>query len=426
VQPNIVLISIDALRADHLSTYGYPRKTTPFISQLASDGVLFERAISQAPWTLPSMATLHTSLYPTQHGAIGATTRLRSSLPTLAEILRQHGYLTIGIVSAIFAGKKFGFAKGFDSFDESNALGPDAVTSPALTRLALRGFHSRRDGPVFLWVHYFDPHFAYVRHPEYRFAEGERGRFSDPVLTQEGEPGLPIASPINEDELAHLTTHLIRVYDEEIAFTDHWVGKLLAGIEHTDDPRPTLVILTADHGEYFLERGRFGHGIDVYEELIHVPLVVSGAVPPELRGVRVAAPVEVASVARTIMGIAGIAEQPFQGVDLLDVARGEPTPRYAYSAGSGAWVAGHRTFAVVAGKHKLIHRLASDSHELYDLEADPGERRNLFDAPELRSLRDELLPVLKAFALKVKSETEEISLSEEERERLRALGYGAE
>lgn len=421
VQPNIVLISIDTVRADHLSTYGYARKTSPRISEFASNGVLFERAISQAPWTLPSMATLHTSLYPTQHGAVGALTRMRPDLTTLAEILRQHGYLTIGIVSHIFVSKSFGFAKGFDLFDQSNALGHQAVTSPVLTRLALRSFRAPRDGPVFLWVHYFDPHFDYYRHPEYRFAEGERGRFSDPVLLP-GVPGRPMTPPINEDELAYV----VGVYDEEIAFTDHWIGELLAGIENTDDPRPTLVILTADHGEYFLERGRFGHDKDVYEELVHVPLVISGAVPRKLRGVRVVAPVEVASVARTIMGIAGITEQPFQGVDLLDVARGEPAPRYVYSECIDSWEVGHGKFAVVAGKHKLIHRLASNSYELYDLEAEPAEGRNLFDAPELRSVRGELLPVLKAFARQVKGESKRISLSKEERERLRALGYLAE
>ena len=132
--PDIVLITVDTLRADHLGSHGYSRNTSPAIDALGRDGIRFTQARSQAPWTLPSMASLHTSSYPAQHGAISARTALSPGARTIADVLREAGYHTIAVISHIFVGRKYGFARGFDIFDSSKTLGHGAVTSEGLTK----------------------------------------------------------------------------------------------------------------------------------------------------------------------------------------------------------------------------------------------------------------------------------------------------
>ena len=166
--------NIDTLRADHMEAYGYDRRTAPVFDRLASSGVRFQHALSQAPWTLPSMASLHTSLYPSQHGAVGADTALPQAAETLAERLGTLGYHTVAVVSHEFITANHGFAQGFDVFDESNVVGHEAVTSTDLTLTALARLGGMSE-PFFLWVHYFDPHFTYVRHSKFSFADGYEG-----------------------------------------------------------------------------------------------------------------------------------------------------------------------------------------------------------------------------------------------------------
>jgi choline-sulfatase len=152
-RPNIILVTVDTLRADHVESYGYERATTPALASLASKGIVYERAIAQAPWTLPSMASLHTGLYPAEHGAVHYDTRLPSEHRMIAQALRRSGYHTIGVVSHVFVDRRRGFAKGFDRFDESQIKAHDAVTSDELTRLALRKLERKLVEPFFLWVH---------------------------------------------------------------------------------------------------------------------------------------------------------------------------------------------------------------------------------------------------------------------------------
>jgi arylsulfatase A-like enzyme len=413
-----VLVTIDTLRADHLQSHGYPRQTSPRIAALAESGVLFEQARSQAPWTLPSMASLHTSLHPSAHGATGARTRLPERILTLAEVLRAEGYDTIAVVSHWFVGRRVGLSQGFDVFDESNSRGHAATTSPDLTHSALAHFAARTgDAPVFLWVHYFDPHSPYLRHPEYGFADA-----SDSLGDAVGPAALDAAAAEGGPLAAAARDHARNLYDEEIAFTDRFVGVLADGIRALAGDRPLVIALTGDHGEAFLERGRFGHGVDVYEELVHVPLLLTGDIPPPLRGLRVAAPVEVASLAPTLARLGG-AEPPFAGLDLIAVAGGEAVAAPVYLEGGWAWGDDRRRNAVVADGWKLIHDVDADRYELYDLAADPEERDDRFEQ-EARSLRCEhLLDLLRAYEDRAPASAPKIELSAEERERLRLLGY---
>lgn len=290
--PNIVLISIDTLRADHLDVYGYSRPTAPNLSRLAEEGVLFEHALSQAPWTLPAMASVLTGLYPSQHGASTSEARIAGRVETLAEALLARGYRTRAVVSHSFVDANHGFARGFERFDESQVLGHDAVTSEAVSRIALEKMLPDAGQPFFLWVHYFDPHFTYVHHPEVGFAGRSEGRFGSAI------PARLLSRPgrVSDSELEHIRA----VYDEEIRVTDWAVGALLDGIEALGLKENTVVLVTGDHGEYFLERGRFFHGKDVYEELVHVPLIIGGDLPEALRGTVVERSVETASIPATV------------------------------------------------------------------------------------------------------------------------------
>jgi arylsulfatase A-like enzyme len=414
--PNLVLVTVDTLRADHLEAYGYGRATAPSIARLASSGVSFARAVSQAPWTLPAMASVHSGLYPIQHGAFEVETALPEAAETLAERLKTVGYSNVAVVSHEFVAAKHGFSQGFDVFDESNVLGHEAVTSRDLTMAALAELGGVSE-PFFLWVHYFDPHFSYVRHPEAGFADGYTG-----ALPEQLTSGRLIAEergPMADDDLDYVKA----VYDEEVAYTDEWIGTLWQALEDRYGADDTVVIVTADHGEYFLERGRFFHGKDVYRELVDVPLVIAGAIDPALRGTVVENVVETRAIPRTIFGLLGLPGDGFGGVDLLEVARGGASIP-AIAEGTYAFGTDERKVGVEHDGWKLIHRLDDDVYELYDLAADPRERNDLFEQygveheivagllQRLHELRD--LPRL---------EPQPVGLTPETIERLRGLGY---
>ena len=163
---NVILITIDTVRADHLASYGLTRSTSPNLDALARKGTLFENCISQAPWTLPSMASLHTGLYPSEHGAYHHTTRISDHQSTLAEAFGKANYATAGIVSHGFVASSYGFRQGFDTFNEDHIRGHGGVSSAEVTNTAIAHLQKHQNRPFFLWVHYFDPHYDYTSYPE--------------------------------------------------------------------------------------------------------------------------------------------------------------------------------------------------------------------------------------------------------------------
>jgi arylsulfatase A-like enzyme len=419
--PNIVLITVDTFRADHLGSYGYHRKTSPRLDELAARGVRFDRAWSQAPWTLPSMATVHTSLYPSQHRAVGAETPLSRQWVTLAEVLQNAGYRTLAVVSHLFVGSRLGFDQGFAVFDESNALGDDASSSPQITVTALEALSraAPTSQPFFLWVHYFDPHFSYVRKNKFGFADGYRGRLRSPIKAEK-------LKELEKDSQPQDIAFIESIYDEEVAFTDEWIGQLVDSVDKIVGKRPTLFFVTGDHGEYFMEHERLGHGRDVYEELIRVPLIVAGDLDPALQGRVVKETVELASLARTITRLAGLNPERFGGEDLLELARSGGEPRLSYSEGIYAWGSDDRKLGVASRDGwKMIHNLDRDSFELYHLGRDPDESTNLWGVEEEGAAEagNRLRAALREFAFQSERPESVIELTDEEREQLRALGY---
>ena len=426
--PNVLLIVVDTLRQDHLGCYGWTRDTSPSIDALAQDAVRFTRAYATAPWTLPSVASMLTGLYPSSHRGARLTTRLPGEVLTLAEMLGEEGYQTGGVVSHTILTARWNFQQGYDVYLQSEALGHDHASTPGVTRQAeelLREF-SASERPFFLFVHYFDPHYNYLRHPEFGFAPPSAGR-------------LVGDEPITElrDLLDELTVEEIRfirdLYDEEIRYTDSGVGQLLRTLKGLGLYENTLIVFTADHGEEFLTHGWLGHTRTLYDELMRVPLIVRE--PGNTNGPRVVEePVSLVSLTPTILDLAGI-ESPapgFQGrslaplmsngdsegsdiifleVDFVPVEL-DDAPKTTHKKG------------IVTGDFKLIREDRTLRYELYDLASDPQELNDL--AARRPGLVEEMVLLLHGgitFSRGMAVEFEEMRLSEEQIEKLRSLGY---
>ncbi len=317
---NIVLIVIDTLRPDRMGCYGAERNTTPFIGSLAARGVRFDRAYAPAPWTVPSMASLMTSLQPRDHGCRhGIVTKtsyglvdqevLDESFETLAERLKKMGYRTFGISANPHIAKEMGFAQGFDHFDMVWMADAAAVNevAGAWGNLIRKG---RR--PYFLLVHYFDPHSPYyAKEPwitEYGGAStnhlifggldpAERNKILSEVKRELGDD--PAAM---EAYMAGMRSDLLNLYDSEIAFCDDHIRQLFEGLRVDLDR--TTVIVTADHGEEFFEHhGIIGHGRTLYEHAVRIPLIWSR--PGGRRGIRIQTPVSLLDVLPTAVELAG-------------------------------------------------------------------------------------------------------------------------
>ena len=394
--PNLILVTVDTLRPDRLGYGGNTRPTSPHIDQLAKEGVAFTNALSVSGWTLPSVATIFTGHYPVDHGATDFHWTLDDSLPTLTSILRANGYDTYGFVSHIMLTPTYGMSEGFAHFDFSvlNVGHPHEVaTAQQLTELALRGMRQVKE-PFFLWVHYFDPHFAYLEHEKFPFGNGEIDR-----------------------------------YDAEIAHTDYYVDDLLRVFDRGN----TVVVFTGDHGEEFGEHGGQYH-YTLHGEVMRVPLVIKA---PGLAPRADDRPAEQTDLLPTILALLGIeAPAGLPGRNLLEAAA-PAAPVFMERDRPPQW----RQRAVQRGRHKLVVVEEADTtlvpeasrHEeivvrnvrpgvyLYDLSRDPGELNNLFSRTDSTSLA--LLGLVTAHFAKPASHGAPVELDEDLLNKLRSLGY---
>jgi arylsulfatase A-like enzyme len=334
-RPNIILISLDTVRADHLSAYGYRRRTTPNLDRLASRGVLFENAIAPAPWTLAAHSTIFTGLLPHQHGADWAVP-LNSGPWTLAEILESRGYETAGFNANDFYGQSgWGIAQGFEVYrDLSQSLRHnfgamlagrtlwepfyqdfvrfdlvDRTDAHQLTTDVLRWYRRRSSRPYFLFVNYFDAHIPYQSRPPFdRHAGKAQDRLFRKVdyMVDHAKEGQKL--PYDEQEA------LESAYDDCLEYLDGQVGSLIREIERSSGSSNNVFIITSDHGEAFGEHGRYSHGWDLHREEIHVPLIIFGAgIPNE---VRVSHVVRTRDLFSTVLDVALSHAQPFSSGSL--------------------------------------------------------------------------------------------------------------
>jgi arylsulfatase A-like enzyme len=422
---SLVLVSLDTLRADHLGCYGYGRPTSPALDALAADAVQFASVTAPAPWTLPSHASLLTGLYPHRHGVKNYGTRLDDETPTLASILSANGYRTGAIVNHHFLGPDFGLLRGVaeaDYVSEWSDGDPDTrrlidradlITDRAIAWLA------RAEPPFFLFLHYFDLHSDYDARPEYRamFA----GDYAGPI---DGSTEQLLAIRANDTRLdAADRDHLVALYDAEIRQLDDQLRRLFQALDARGLSRATLLVVTSDHGEEFMEHGSVLHGRTMYQEVISVPLLVRGPGVP--RGTRVAENVSLVDVVPTILDVLGVSAPA--GIDGRSVAAywrqpGEPHPAYLAFA-EADWTNAQPDIKrmVRHGSHKLHLDRTTDATELYDVGADPGEHDDLAtrQADRVRELR----VLLDAFGRDERPPVTVAPPTGDVLDRLRALGY---
>jgi arylsulfatase A-like enzyme len=419
---NVVLITLDALRPDHLHCYGYRRNTSPNIDALAARGMLFLDANANATWTLPSLASIATGKLPIEHGATTIDSTLPRSELTLAEILQQHGYRTGGAFATGFVAEPYAMSQGFQSFvgdkfkDETTAGRMLFDSPPWITRFAVRFMREARGRPFFLQLHYLKPHYPYVWDPKYTFARREpedlpRAVWLDWLVKRRQKLS---ASQLDE---------VMALYDGAILYADEHVGMVLDELKRLGLAGRTLVIVSADHGEEFMDHGSFGHWLP-YQEVLHVPLVVAapGWAPP---GRRCVMPVQLLDLRPTILDFCGIPEtgSKRRGQSLVPLLSGRPGYRLtdivtSYSE-SGNESGTEVIRSIRRGNWKLLWRIQQGTVELYDLSSDPRERHNL--AGEGRPAEKELRAAVTR--LKPASGNRGANLSDETRRRLRALGY---
>lgn len=410
-RPNVVLVSLDTLRADRLGSYGYDRETSPFLDAFAAEGTLFERAVVNTHGTTPSHASMLSGTYQETHLVGVETTKhglaypLPPDLPLLSEMLAEVGYRTVAFTDGGNAGRRFGFDRGFDHFDDKGG---------GLRRISRRLLRyldesERGDEPLFLFVHTYEVHSPYE--PPESWAEP----FLDPDTTSTFR-----ATSENLVRFAHRAHKMppqdLRrasdLYDGGIRYADHLLERLFEELSSRDLLEGALVVITSDHGEEFGEHGGLLHRGLLYDELIRVPLIFRG---PGIAAERSAALASTVDIVPSILGRLGLELGSAEGQDLF--SEGD-LPRYAVSQ------YGKDLYSVTGERWKLIVHPASGAQELYDLVEDPGEIADQSTFIPERVL--ELEGTLRTW-LRIPRPTFEDSvpgaLSDEDRSRLESLGY---
>jgi arylsulfatase A-like enzyme len=433
---NLILISLDTLRPDHLSSYGNPRATSPAIDALAARGVRFSDASSAAPWTLPSHTTMFTGLYPSHHGVKDYSHRLRPEVETLAEILAARGFETQAVINTWnLADPRYEIFQGFQPADvhyirEAKQQGGVEVILntgrevAAAARAALEARDSSR--PFFLLAHFYDAHTDFT--PEERFRSefvppygGKLDGTTAQLMAIRGQ-GLML----REKDLEHLRA----LYDAEIRGLDEIVGEFLEYLRSAGLAEETLIVLTSDHGEEFQEHGGLLHGRTQYQELLRVPLILAGpGIPP---GVVVDQPVGLVDLLPTILACLG-AETPagLDGLDLSPTWRGERLAERVLfgEADHNNVVQGKPVIDVKRmarlGSEKLVFDAVDQHAQLFDLALDPSETQDRSSqAPERARVLREALERFRAGAVEPQRGGE--GQTGENLELLRNLGYGGE
>jgi arylsulfatase A-like enzyme len=431
---NLVLISVDTLRPDHLGCYGHTRATSPAIDALAARGARFTDVTAAAPWTLPSHATLLTGLYPSHHGVKSHETRLAAETTTLAEEFQAAGFQTFAVVNSHNLGApQFQLAQGFqrwryvtETFEDREKRLRTGNMGPVVLDEA-RSFLAERDAarPFFLFLHFYDVHSDWTPDQEHRaaFVAPYDGKLDGGTQQLQGVRNR--GEQLSERDLAFLR----ELYDAEIRTLDDLLGGFFAWLGQEQLIDDTLVVLTSDHGEEFQEHGSVLHGRTQYQELLAIPWIMAGPGVPAGRVLDT--PVHGIDIAPTVRALLGV--EPRAAMDGIDVsplfAGGALEPRLFFAeADQNNKVPGQqevdRKVMVRRGGAKLIADRVQQRLELYDLATDPGETRELSTARPQDT--EELRQALERFRAGARSAQPIAAPSAEEQERLDAMGYGGD
>jgi arylsulfatase A-like enzyme/Tfp pilus assembly protein PilF len=408
-RPNILIITVDTLRADRVGCYGYAGGLTPNVDALAKDGVVFERGVAQVPLTWPSHAAIFTGTYPFHNGVQDFTGQpLSDRFRTLAESLKANGYATGAVVSSFVLDRSWGLARGFESYDDAFAgqeflqknLGLVERRAEESVNHAVGWLEAHSNQPFFLWLHLYDPH-----------------------------------SPYNPPE-PFRSQYAKQLYEGEIAYADSQLGRLFAWLKQAPNGLydNTLIVFLSDHGESLGEHGEREHGFFVYDSTVRVPLILK---PPKSAGLaaqRVPDAVETIQVGPTVLELAGVQDpiqKQFQAASLVPLVNGKPhgpvRPAYSetfYPANSFGWS------PLRSVQTARYHYIETPEQELYDHQADPSESNNLAVknanvATSLRAQLNQLLASYPAPATAAGGVASGTGASPDVLEKLRSLGYVA-
>jgi arylsulfatase A-like enzyme len=445
-QPNVVIVVLDTTRADALSSYGNPKPTTPHIDELASQGLRLTSASATDFWTLPSHASLFTGLYPSEHHATSETNELRAEANTLAERLRGAGYATAAFVTNPWLAAERGFAQGFDTYEEMWRKRPRDARNGGGHReeqraveLSRAWIEARADEatPFFLFLNLNTAHLPYRPDPSVLAALSPEARPLHRVVRLKRVAGmwrqLAGAETFDETDFEILR----ELYEAEVAMADALVGELVETLRRLGILDRTLVVATSDHGENIGDHGMIDHLLSLYETTLRIPMVMR--YPPRIPAGRVDdSLVSLVDVSATVLDVCGLGDRyPGSGRSLVDPAREEPAfiiaendrplngielMRKRFPAFDSESI-DQRMRMLRSGRYKLIW-YEKGARELFDLETDPDEQRDLSaNAPEIRERLEGLLEDwMQARRSDVTREPFE-SRDEEGLERLRALGY---
>lgn len=471
--PNVIFILVDTLRADHVGAYGYARKLTPTMDKIAEAGVLFEHCQAAAPWTVPSVASMLTSYYPTVHGAVdfssidnasrgvmsGTITTLSEDYDTLAEVMKQRGYQTAGFCANKFITKKFGFAQGYDHYDTSQTA--NSIRGTLINSAALQWIRQERaeDKPLFLYLHYMDVHGPYNALPE----------FWEPLAKEIEQIPADQRTPLTKKEFMRINGYIRQpvVYDGDVqnqqryqllaGYRDYWVARYDAGIAEMDQYlseliaeldkqglwEDSLVVLAADHGEALNEHGLWEHGYSHFQTDQHVPLMIRW--PKHLpAGRRVGGNVSLIDVMPTLVDLLDAGDTDvLQGESLVPAIENgaASSNRLIIAEAQKMWpsTSPQRHEAAYEGPWKLMRRSippgakyrgrtipAGEELLLFNLEDDPGETTNLAprDTARASQLKQQLMDQVAANAnVKPGVVTSVVQVDPETMRTVKAVGY---
>ncbi len=440
----VILITIDTLRADALSSYGGTATSTPNIDSLAKDGTLFKNAYSAAPWTLPAFSSMMTGVSPTVHRTFASDSVLPDKFKTIAEYLRDSGYYTAAIGDNFYLHTEFNMDQGFleynfyprrqmviDSFGATlikksfpNTMNPYASTDQ-LTDLAIDWIGKNRDSDFFLWVHYYDPHIPYAPPTEYI----SKNAVPDDSIGYQ----LWNASAIRDGHFAPSASQrkwIKELYDAEVRYVDASLGRLLEAFKEESLYKSSLIILTSDHGEEFWEHDGFEHGHTLYNELLRVPLIVK--LPGKHSARVVEDEVTTQSLMPTVLELTRIPnESGHATAESLAPLLTESPSSFAEEplVSTGLLYYENREGVIFHGS-KYIESLVTGQGELYDLRTDPREQSPL-DLSRNRLKSDQAKNIMNNHNRKSEmltkelgvSSTEKAALDKEKIEKLKALNY---
>lgn len=442
--PDILIVVIDALRADHVGAYGERAELTPFLNDFASRAHVFHRAYAPCSWTMPSVASLFTSRYQSQHGSIAFGSVLGDAEVTLAEILKERRYATAGFSANILVRPGVGFGQGFDSFevyfDASGKERAERINREALSWLDRLRAGAPPRPPLFLYLHYMEPHEPLIPPADALEQIAARHQRS---AAERGQTAALMAKWIPLERIPAIALPLVHdLYEAEVLAADAQLQALFAALDARGLLANTIVAVTADHGEEFYDHGRIGHGRTLYEEVLRVPLLVR--LPGQSARVDVQDVVSLVDLAPTLLDLARIPRPAsFEGHSLRRSLRESAPGRYLDAvrrlfrpAPEGSAYAELIALdrdekgrgkphdrAIIAGSRKLIHRVDGEP-EGYDLRSDPGETAphglSVKDRAQLAAAMERMRSRLAHAATPAPTSP----IDPDTAERMRALGYG--